>query len=127
MLIGIDLGTTNSAVAIWRDEGSQLVPNALGELLTPSAVSIDRSGQVWSGAAALDRMATHPEETVTSFKRMMGTEATVKLGKRTFRAEELSAVTEQTSGGTRTTAGQVRELSHMAEELRQSVARFKIS
>ncbi|OZA94778.1 MAG: molecular chaperone HscC [Erythrobacter sp. 34-65-8] len=92
MLIGIDLGTTNSAVAVWRDERSQLVPNALGELLTPSAVSIDRTGQVWTGAAALDRMATHPEETVTSFKRMMGTEATVKLGKRSFTAEELSAV-----------------------------------
>ena len=92
MLIGIDLGTTNSAVAVWQDDRSQLVPNALGELLTPSAISVDSSGQVWTGAAALDRMATHPEETVTSFKRMMGTQANVKLGKRTFRAEELSAV-----------------------------------
>ena len=92
MLIGIDLGTTNSAVAIWRDDRSELVPNALGEVLTPSAVSIDRTGQVWTGTAALDRMATHPEETVTSFKRMMGTEASVKLGKREYRAEELSAL-----------------------------------
>lgn len=92
MLIGIDLGTTNSAVAVWHNETSQLVPNALGELLTPSAISVDGSGQVWTGAAALDRMATHPEETVTSFKRMMGTQANVKLGKRAFRAEELSAV-----------------------------------
>jgi molecular chaperone HscC len=92
MLIGIDLGTTNSAVALWREGASQLVPNALGALLTPSAVSIDQSGQVWTGAAALDRMATHPEETVTSFKRMMGTEATVRLGKRDYRAEELSAL-----------------------------------
>lgn len=92
MLIGIDLGTTNSAVAVWHNETSQLVPNALGEMLTPSAISVDGSGQVWTGAAALDRMATHPEETVTSFKRMMGTQANVKLGKRTFRAEELSAV-----------------------------------
>ena len=92
MIIGIDLGTTNSAVAIWRDGASELVPNALGELLTPSAVSIDASGQSWVGRAALDRLATHPAETVTSFKRMMGTEATVKLGKRDFRAEELSAL-----------------------------------
>ncbi len=60
MYIGIDLGTTNSAVAIWRDGKSELVPNALGEMLTPSAVSIDESGQTWVGRAALDRLATHP-------------------------------------------------------------------
>ena len=92
MFIGIDLGTTNSAVAIWRDGKSELIPNALGEMLTPSAVSLDDSGQVWVGRPALDRLATHPHQTVTSFKRMMGTEATVTLGQRTLRAEELSAV-----------------------------------
>ncbi|GAC1578567.1 MAG: hypothetical protein NVS3B27_22790 [Novosphingobium sp.] len=45
MLIGIDLGTTNSAVAIWRDGVAELIPNALGDPLTPSAVSIDRQRQ----------------------------------------------------------------------------------
>ena len=92
MIVGIDLGTTNSAVAIWQDGAARLLPNALGELLTPSAVSVDASGQSWVGAAALDRMATHPEQTVTSFKRMMGTQASVTLGKRKFSAEELSAM-----------------------------------
>ena len=92
MYIGIDLGTTNSAVAIWRDGKSELVPNALGEMLTPSAVSIDETGQTWVGRAALDRLATHPQQTVTSFKRMMGTEASVTLNKRDFSAEEMSAV-----------------------------------
>ncbi|MCL6249851.1 Hsp70 family protein [Altererythrobacter sp. KTW20L] len=92
MIVGIDLGTTNSAVAIWQDGEARLVPNGLGELLTPSAVSIDRSGQSWIGAAALDRLATHPEQTATSFKRMMGTQATVTLGKRKYSAEELSAM-----------------------------------
>ena len=92
MYIGIDLGTTNSAVAIWRDGQSELVPNALSEMLTPSAVSVDADGQTWVGRAALDRLATHPQQTVTSFKRMMGTEATVTLGKRSFTAEEMSAV-----------------------------------
>ena len=92
MIVGIDLGTTNSAVALWRDGEAVLIPNALGDLLTPSAVSIDRNGQSWVGAAALDRMATHPAETVTSFKRMMGTAATVTLGKRKYSAEELSAM-----------------------------------
>ncbi|MDN3647032.1 Hsp70 family protein [Pontixanthobacter aestiaquae] len=92
MLVGIDLGTTNSAVAIWRDSEAELVPNALGDVLTPSAVSVDKSGQTWIGASALDRFATHPGETVTSFKRMMGTEARATLGKRDFSAEELSAM-----------------------------------
>ncbi len=92
MIVGIDLGTTNSAVAIWRDGEPQLVPNSLGKELTPSAVSLDVSGQSWVGAAAIDRMALHPNDTATSFKRMMGTEAEATLGKTTLRPEDLSAV-----------------------------------
>jgi molecular chaperone HscC len=92
MLVGIDLGTTNSAVAIWRDGVSQLVPNALGKELTPSAVSLAKGGQAWVGEAALDRMATHPADTVTSFKRMMGTAATVSLAGTTLTPEDLSAM-----------------------------------
>jgi molecular chaperone HscC len=93
VLIGIDLGTTNSAVAIWRGGKAELVPNALGERLTPSAVSIARDGSVYVGAAALDRLATHPAETVTSFKRSMGTQRTVRLGnKRDYTPEDLSAL-----------------------------------
>lgn len=92
MIIGIDLGTTNCAVAIWRDGEAELIPNALGDILTPSAVSIDKTGQSWVGRAALDRMATHPEETATSFKRRMGTEATTKLGKTKLSAPDLSAI-----------------------------------
>lgn len=92
MLVGIDLGTTNSAVALWRDGAPQLVPNALGQELTPSAVSIARGGQSYVGAAALDRMATHPADTVTSFKRMMGTASTVTLAGTTLTPEDLSAM-----------------------------------
>jgi molecular chaperone HscC len=92
MLVGIDLGTTNSAVALWQDGAPQLVPNALGQELTPSAVSLAKGGQSWVGAAALDRMATHPADTVTSFKRMMGTAATVTLAGTTLTPEDLSAM-----------------------------------
>jgi len=92
MLVGIDLGTTNSAVALWKDGAPQLVPNALGKELTPSAVSIAKGGQTWVGEAALDRMATHPADTVTSFKRMMGTESTVTLAGTTLTPEDLSAM-----------------------------------
>lgn len=96
MIVGIDLGTTNSAVALWQDGEAVLVPNALSALLTPSAVSIDQQGQSWVGAAALDRFATHPSETVTSFKRMMGTDQSVRLGKRDWKAEDLSAIVLET-------------------------------
>ncbi|MFC0202655.1 Hsp70 family protein [Novosphingobium soli] len=92
MLIGIDLGTTNSAVAIWRDGAAELVPNALGQPLTPSAVSIGRDGQVWVGTPALDRLATHPQDTATSFKRMMGTQRSATLAGRDYKAEDLSAI-----------------------------------
>lgn len=92
MLIGIDLGTTNSALAIWRNGQSELVPNALGDMLTPSAVHIDRQGQVSIGAAALDRMADDPANTATSFKRLMGTQRTTMLGGKPYTPEELSAL-----------------------------------
>lgn len=96
MLIGIDLGTTNSAVAVWDDSGARLIPNALGELLTPSAVSIGDDGTVLVGAAARDREVTHPQQTATSFKRLMGTDRAIKLGKQSYRPEELSALVLRT-------------------------------
>lgn len=97
MLIGIDLGTTNSAVALWQadDNGggdAQLVPNALGALLTPSAVSVLPDGTTLVGAAALERVGLKDGATATSFKRFMGTDRKVKLGKKEFSAEDLSAL-----------------------------------
>ena len=92
MLIGIDLGTTNSAVAVWDGGEARLVPNALGALLTPSAVSIDAEDQVWLGTPALDRLAIAPQDTATSFKRLIGTAATASLGGSLYRAEDLSAL-----------------------------------
>jgi molecular chaperone HscC len=92
MIVGIDLGTTNSLVGVWTDEGTRLIPNALGEHLTPSAVGIDAEGRVLVGAAARDRMATHPELTCAAFKRYMGSDREIALGKRRFRPEELSAL-----------------------------------
>ena len=92
MIVGIDLGTTNSAVAVWRDGAAALVPNARGDLLTPSAVSIGDDGALLVGIAARDRQATHPDRTATSFKRLMGTRETRRLAGRTFTPEELSAL-----------------------------------
>ena len=68
------------------------MPNALGKQLTPSAVSVAKGGQAWVGEAALDRMATHPRDTATSFKRMIGTASTVTLAGTTLTPEDLSAM-----------------------------------
>ena len=92
MMIGIDLGTTNSAVAIWRDGAAQLIPNSLGQVLTPSAVSVSESGEIIVGLAARGRQVTQPRATATAFKRYMGSERVTKLGDRSFRPEELSAL-----------------------------------
>lgn len=91
MIIGIDLGTTNSLVAIWRDGKAQLIPNSLGDTLTPSCVSVDDDGSILVGRAAKERLQTHPELTAAVFKRYMGSDKKIKLGKREFRAEELSS------------------------------------
>lgn len=92
MIVGIDLGTTNSAVGVWREGEAQLIPNALGDILTPSAVHVGTDGTVSVGKAALERMALPGTATATSFKRYMGTDRRIRLGKRDYGAEDLSAL-----------------------------------
>ena len=92
MIIGIDLGTTNSLAAVWRNGAAELIPNALGAVLTPSCVSIARDGTTLVGQAARDRLSTEPGRSAASFKRAMGTDHVFELAGRPFRAEELSAL-----------------------------------
>ena len=92
MIVGIDLGTTNSAVAVWRDGQSELIPNRMGHRLTPSAVSLADDGSLMVGLGARERMASHPDRTVTAFKRYMGSRRVTKLGKHNLLPEELSAL-----------------------------------
>ena len=92
MIVGIDLGTTNSLIAVWENGAARLIPNSVGELLTPSCVSIDDDGSILVGRAARERLQTHPRASAANFKRMMGSDTTVKLNKRAFRPEELSAM-----------------------------------
>ncbi|MQQ36160.1 Hsp70 family protein [Pseudomonas sp. SZ57] len=92
MIVGIDLGTTNSLVAVWRDGSSELVTNALGETLTPSVVGLDDDGQILVGKAARERLQTHPEKTAALFKRYMGSAQEIRLGSANYRPEELSSL-----------------------------------
>ena len=90
-IIGIDLGTTNSLAAVWQDGESRLIPNAFGEYLTPSVVSFGKDGTVYVGKTAKERLASHPDETASVFKRFMGTSRKYMLGGKSYRPEELSA------------------------------------
>lgn len=92
MIVGIDLGTTNSLIAVWEDGAARLIPNSLGEILTPSCVSVDEDGTILVGRAARERLQTHPDRTAAVFKRYMGSDRTLRLGQRDFRPEELSAL-----------------------------------
>ncbi len=91
-IIGIDLGTTNSLVTVFGEDGPVLIKNALGSFMTPSAVGCADDGSLLIGQAAKDRLVTHPNITTARFKRYMGTDREVKLNKKSYRAEELSAL-----------------------------------
>jgi molecular chaperone HscC len=92
VIIGIDLGTTNCAAAVFRNGEVEMIPNSLGAVLTPSAVSIDENGNLLTGLPARERQSTHPFDTVTAFKRYMGTQKQMGLGKKSYNAEDLSAL-----------------------------------
>lgn len=91
-IIGIDLGTTNSLVAVWENGQAKLIANSFGEYMTPSVVSFDADGTVYVGKVAKERLVTHPEMTFSIFKRFMGTSKTYQAGKKKYKPEELSAM-----------------------------------
>lgn len=91
-IIGIDLGTTNSACSVWKDGKPVLIPNRLGNLLTPSVVGLDEGGEILIGESAKYRLISHPNQTTAVFKRYMGSQHEVSLGKRKYTAPELSAL-----------------------------------
>lgn len=92
MIVEIDLGTTNSLIACVDGQNAHLIPNRLGELLTPSVVSVDENGTVYVGRTAQARAGLYPLDTASVFKRSMGTGREFRLGGRVFRAEELSSL-----------------------------------
>ncbi|OOF23050.1 molecular chaperone HscC [Salinivibrio sp. IB574] len=90
--IGIDLGTTHSSIGVWQGDSPVLIPNSLGEYLTPSIISCE-GDHVLVGKAAYYRKFTHPKSTVSVFKRSIGTEKTYRLGNnKVFNARELCSI-----------------------------------
>ncbi len=90
MIVGIDLGTTNSLIAYYTDEGPKVIPNRLGKPLTPSIVSVDGE-ELSVGETAREQMLKDPTKAAAVFKRTMGTEAKYSLGEKQFISEELSS------------------------------------
>lgn len=91
MIVGIDLGTTNSLVAYYTEDGPKIIPNRLGNHLTPSVVSVDENDEICVGETAVERSLLCPETAAQVFKRSMGTGKKYQLGSRTFTPEELSS------------------------------------
>ena len=91
MIIGIDLGTTNSLAAYYTPEGPKIIPNRLGKKLTPSVVSMDEEEQIYVGDTAVERNLLYPGSTASVFKRDMGSKKQFKLLHKSFTAEELSS------------------------------------
>lgn len=91
-IIGIDLGTTNSLVAYFKEDEAIVIPNALGKSLTPSIISIGDNGEIFVGDIAKERQVTNPSETVSVFKRSMGSKKEFIIGNKKFLPEELSAL-----------------------------------
>lgn len=89
-ILGIDLGTTNSLGAVYRNGKVELIPNRFGSFLTPSVVSVTEDGSVVTGQIAKERLITHPKDTAYSFKKNMGSDQKYNLGGKTFLPEELS-------------------------------------
>ena len=89
-ILGVDLGTTNSLAVVYKEGKPVLIPNAYGEYVTPSAVSI-LDGKIVVGKLAKERLITHPECSASLFKRNMGTDVTCTLDKKEYDSAILSS------------------------------------
>lgn len=91
-IVGIDLGTTNSLVAAIIDGKPTLIPNERGRYITPSVVGFTESGELLVGEPAKNQAVANPDRTITSVKRMMGTDRRITVGDKEFSPQEISAV-----------------------------------
>jgi len=89
--VGIDLGTTNSVVAVFEGGEPTVVANAEGHRTTPSVVAFSKGGEVLVGEVAKRQAITNPDRTVRSVKRNMGTDWSIKIDDKEYNSQEISA------------------------------------
>ncbi|MDR3602168.1 MAG: molecular chaperone DnaK [Desulfosporosinus sp.] len=94
-IIGIDLGTTNSCVAVMEGGEAVVIPNAEGNRTTPSVVGFSKTGERLVGQVAKRQSVSNPEKTVSSIKRHMGSDFKVKIDDKTYSPQEISAMVLQ--------------------------------
>lgn len=94
-IIGIDLGTTNSAVAIMEGGQATIIPNAEGNRTTPSVVAFTKDGERLVGETAKRQAIMNPDRTIASIKRDMGTDRKVTIDGKAYTPQEISAMTLQ--------------------------------
>ncbi|MHB8075442.1 molecular chaperone DnaK [Desulfosporosinus fructosivorans] len=91
-IIGIDLGTTNSCVAVMEGGEAVVIPNAEGNRTTPSVVGFSKTGERLVGQVAKRQSVSNPEKTVSSIKRHMGSDFKVKIDDKPYSPQEISAM-----------------------------------
>jgi molecular chaperone DnaK len=94
-VIGIDLGTTNSCVAVMEGGEPVVITNAEGNRTTPSVIAFSKTGERLVGQVAKRQAITNPERTITSIKRDMGTDRRVKIDEKNYTPQEISAMVLQ--------------------------------
>ena len=91
-ILGIDLGTTNSEIVIYRDGHPEVLRDEQGRIILPSVVGLTENGELLVGEEARNQFLLYPERTVRSIKRRMGSDAKVRLGEREYTPQEISAI-----------------------------------
>jgi len=91
-VVGIDLGTTNSVVAVMEGSQPTVIPNAEGSRTTPSVVAFTKTGERLVGQLAKRQAITNPDRTISSIKRHMGTDFAVKIDGKDYTPQEISAM-----------------------------------
>ena len=91
-VIGIDLGTTNSCVAVMEGGEAVVIPNAEGNRTTPSVVAFSKTGERMVGQVAKRQAITNPDRTISSIKREMGTDHKVTIDGKAYTPQEISAM-----------------------------------
>lgn len=91
-VVGIDLGTTNSCIAVMEGSEAKVITNAEGERTTPSVVGFSKTGERLVGRVARRQAITNPERTIVSIKRKMGTDYTVQIDQKKYTPQEISAM-----------------------------------
>ena len=91
-IIGIDLGTTNSCVAVYEGGEPTVIPNPEGSRTTPSVVAFSKSGERMVGQVAKRQAITNPDRTVSSIKRHMGSDYKVTIDDKKYTPQEISAM-----------------------------------